>query len=124
MTFKQFLFIPQRTPSTLVGELIGRDLTLDCELTVANCRAKWAARLNYSEEIAVARKDNSTNPLRTVPSLFCNLVRADYTPCRICLQKKQYKLNPSWHRLYVHQVCSTPSPKIWREGILPIIADF
>ena len=83
-SFKWFLIIPQRTPTELVTEMIGRDLLRDSKALLADCKSKWTARTEYGEILSLAEREKLENPLKGVPNELCALIKTSYSPCTKC----------------------------------------
>src|ERR1700691_5211262 len=76
ITFKRFLMISQRTPTSLVNEIMNRDLTLITAHNAQVSQQKWEARKNYQRGKPHAKEEEDTepsmgNPIRGVPDNFC-----------------------------------------------------
>ena len=122
MSFKRFLMISQRTKTSLVNELMNRDLTQLTQKNAHTSEMKWQARKNYvaykpqPEDKQTANKQR-LNPLRGVPNSFCELLK---TQLRIC-PKHPKMITDSWHMKYYHHCYIKPVGNIWKEDIKPLI---
>src|ERR1700727_785704 len=88
ITFKRFLMISQRTPTSLVNEIMNRDLTLITAHNAQVSKQKWEARKNYErykpdakEEEEEDTESSMGNPIRGVPNNFCVLLKTPLRPC-------------------------------------------
>ena len=61
ITFKRFLMISQRTPSSLVNEIMNRDLTLITTHNAQVSQKKWEARKNYQRYKPHAKEEEEGN---------------------------------------------------------------
>jgi len=118
LTFKQFMMISKRTNTTLVDEMIRKNLRVVAQATVTTCNEQWEQRKAYqgitSSLPCLARK----NGLRGVPNNWCELVNTMVKPCPKC--KTKGIVTSRWHLLTEHRVRLPHINYIWKKDILPI----
>jgi len=121
MSFKSMMLIPKRTGSQLVEWMIGKELVDLCAEYKETNLAKWISRKLYQPYDTIY-KGIVLNPLQGVPSLWCNLLRKQVSPCKICLAKgEKAKILRSDHLYLAHGIRIMSVKKIFKGIIEPIV---
>ena len=121
MSFKSMMLIPKRTGSQLIEWMIGKELVDLCAEYKETSLAKWISRKLYQPYDTIY-KGIVLNPLQGVPSLWCNLLRKQVSPCKICLAKgEKAKILRSGHLYLAHGIRIMSVKKIFKGIIEPIV---
>jgi hypothetical protein len=118
MTFKQFLMVSKRTNTTLVNDMIRRDLRRVAQVTVRTCKAQWEERKYYKPIKTRLPNLSRKNGLRGVPNSWSELINTMIKPCPKC--KTKGTVTNRWHLLTKHGIRLPHINHIWKNDILPV----
>jgi hypothetical protein len=118
--FKSFCRVAKNTSSTLVEEMLGKNLLEVARIESEVSQIKWEARKEGREyEKFVTEK--RINTLKGIPNQWIELINTQYKTCPICKQKGQTAHR--WHMKYKHKIILPNILAIWAKEILPISTD-
>jgi len=117
-TFKQFLMVSKRTNTTLIAEMMQKDLRFIARSVVATCRNQWKERLDSRPITYQLPILSGVNGLRGVPNNWSDLVNTMVKPCPACDMKGV--VTSRWHLLTKHKIRLPHVNYIWKQNILPV----
>jgi hypothetical protein len=118
ITFKQFMMVSRRTNTTLVDDMIRRNLRRTAQAVVATCKEQWEQRKAHKDITAELPCLAQKNGLRGVPNNWSELVNTMVRPCPGC--KEKGVVTSRWHLLTKHKIYLPHVNYIWKKEILPV----
>ena len=120
-TFKSMMLLPRRTPSILVSWMIGKELMEICNEYEKSSSIKWTARKLFKSFLSVS-SFNRSNLVQGVPNTWCDIIKKQLSPCKLCLSKGiKNKILSSDHLYLAHGVAIPSLRKIFNGVITPIL---
>ena len=118
ITFKQFLMISKKTNTTLINDMMRKDLRTISRAVVATSKGQWIERKACQAITTQLPCLSETNGLRGVPNNWCELINTMVKPCPDCNIKGT--VTSRWHLLTKHKIWLPHVNYVWKQNILPI----